>query len=183
MKPLPEQSELIHRLDYDANTGKLCWKMRPDNASFSARYAGKEAFTCIDRDGYRQGKFGNICYQAHRIIFKLVYGSDPALIDHINGNPSDNRIANLRLATSAQNLANTSVRQNNKLRIKGVDYRNGRFRAQIRILGKKHHLGSFDTPEEASAAYAMASKNHFGDFYRDLRRARAASSNREGGEE
>lgn len=83
--------------------------------------------------------------------------------DHVNGNKLDNRRANLRSATPAQNRANRGKTVRNKTGLKGVGtYRNGKYRA---VLGKKH-LGYFDTPEAAHNAYVEAAKEIHGDFAR-----------------
>ena len=89
-------------------------------------------------------------------------------IDHINGNNLDNRFSNLRLATHGQNLMNRGPQKNNKLGIKGVYQRGNKYRSHICKKGKRQALGSFDTPEEASAAYKRAAKEQFGEFARAI---------------
>jgi hypothetical protein len=106
-------------------------------------------------------------YSAHRLAWLYVYGEWPSdQIDHINRNRSDNRIANLRIATPTQNQANRSVCKRNTTGFKGVtvDPRTGRFRAKIRVNGKRTHIGVFDSAEEAGAAYVAASRRVYGDF-------------------
>lgn len=81
--------------------------------------------------------------------------------------PSNDRWANLRLATRSQNFANQRAYKSNRLGIKGVSIRkNGRFLAQIQVHGKKINLGYHDTAESASAAYFAAAKQHFGEYAR-----------------
>lgn len=82
-------------------------------------------------------------------------------IDHINGDKGDNRIANLREATNAENNRNTGAGQANTSGFKGVcwDKAKGKWRAQIEIDGRGAHLGYFTTPE---AAYVASAAKHHG---------------------
>jgi hypothetical protein len=89
-------------------------------------------------------------------------------IDHIDGDGLNNRRYNLRVATCAQNNLNTRRRCNNKSGFKGVswDRDRGKFRAYIKINNKQTHLGMFTSPEEAHAAYCLASQKYHGQFGR-----------------
>lgn len=137
---------------YDPKTGKL-W-----------REAG-----CPNGRGYRSVQFQGRRHLEHRVAWFLYYGEWPKLhVDHINGNPGDNRIVNLRLATCSENAYNRSKPPHNTSGFKGVSRQRGRRKWQslIRVQGKNKFLGSFDTPEEASAAYDRAALKHHGDFAR-----------------
>lgn len=108
-------------------------------------------------------------YSAHRIIWTMVNGEIPTglMIDHVNGNPFDNQLANLRLATNAENLRNRGKNTNNACGLKGVtQMRGGRWMARININGVKTHIGTFDTKDLAHAAYCTAAKIHHGQFAR-----------------
>lgn len=89
-------------------------------------------------------------------------------IDHANGDGLDNRRANLRVTTQAQNATNTRRRSNNKSGFKGVSWHAEckAWRAQIRTGGKSHHLGLFATAEEAARAYDTAAAERFGLYAR-----------------
>lgn len=87
-------------------------------------------------------------------------------VDHINGDPLDNRWDNLRRASKHENLRNCSVHKDNKAGLKGVCVTRKRPTAQIYLNGKRTHLGTFDTVEEAHAAYCAAAEKHFGEFAR-----------------
>lgn len=105
----------------------------------------------------------------HRIIMARVLERelDPKEdVDHWDLNGLNNTRSNLRIATRAQNMANTKLRNDNKLGFKGVVKDKKRFRAEIKAGGKSKHLGMFDTPEEAHAAYLEAAKKYHGDFAR-----------------
>jgi hypothetical protein len=101
-------------------------------------------------------------------LHRLIMG-DPAgcLVDHINRDPCDNRRCNLRKVTRSQNAMNkkTDVRSLSKL--KGVRYRYGSYSVEIRIAGKKTHIGCFSTKEEAFTEYQKASFLHHGEYGND----------------
>ncbi len=87
-------------------------------------------------------------------------------IDHINGNKSDNRIDNLRLATFSENSWNAEKRSDNTSGHKGVsfDKRRGVWVAYINAYGKRKHLGRFYLIEDAYKAYEKASIDIHGEF-------------------
>jgi hypothetical protein len=89
-------------------------------------------------------------------------------IDHINGDPLDNRWSNLREATQSQNNWNTRLSRNNTSGYKGVSWHKGerKWDATIMAYGKSHFLGRFKTKEEARDAYIDASKKLHGEFSR-----------------
>jgi hypothetical protein len=124
--------------------------------------AGANATNCITVtvDGRR--------YVAHRIIWKLVHGVEPKhLIDHVDGDPFNNKLNNLREATYTENNRNCVPYGRSKA--KGVyQCRKGstRWSARIRTPSGRTTLGTFDTIEEASAAYAAAALSLHGEFYR-----------------
>lgn len=108
-----------------------------------------------------------ICVLLHRLIMDAPEGF---VVDHINGNTLDNRRANLRICSQAQNLLNRKIHSNNRSGYKGVYYdpecRFRPWRADIRANGKRVRLGFFKTPEEAHSAYVDASKRLHGEFAR-----------------
>jgi hypothetical protein len=108
---------------------------------------------------------------AHRLAWALMNGDrwPDGEIDHINGVPSDNRIANLRVATRAQQLANAKFNSANTTGFRGVciKRRGGKtlYQADIRVAGRKIFIGTFGTPEEAHAAYVKVAMERFGDYF------------------
>jgi hypothetical protein len=143
-------------LSYNLETGKLVWKLRnPPCGSFNGRYAGSEAFTCIEKKGYRNGRINGVNMKAHRIAWAIHYGEWPDdQIDHINGNPSDNRINNLRQVGNMENCHNKSIPSNNTSGYIGVTWhkRMNMWQAKYRIECKDVHVGYFNNPKEASVA-------------------------------
>jgi hypothetical protein len=104
-----------------------------------------------------------------QLMHRLIVGASKGVeVDHINGDPLDNRRENLRRCSHAENMKNRKMHSNNKLGVKGVhwDKRGSCFRAQIKVDGKKIHLGMFGTPEEASKSYQRAAQLYFGEFAR-----------------
>lgn len=99
----------------------------------------------------------------HRFIMNAPDGME---VDHINGNPLDNRRENLRLCIHAQNQGNRVIGKNNKSGYKGVSYclKNGMWYASIKLKGISKNLGYYKTAAEASEAYNAAAKQSFGEF-------------------
>lgn len=164
-------------IDYDPETGALTWKRRgiewfsdckrPDviMKSWNAKHCGKPALN-VDNQGYRQGWFlGRKTLKAHHAAWAIYHGEWPdRAIDHINGVRDDNRIANLRLASVAQNCANRSY---SHAGYHGVQKRkNGEWMARIKKGGVSRYLGQFKTEVEAAKAYDQAARDLHGEFAR-----------------
>jgi len=113
-----------------------------------------------DMEGGRQRRI-----YLHRVILDAPAG---VLVDHRNGDRSDNTRENIRTCTHAENMRNSKVRKNNKLGIKGVyfDKHRNKFRAAIRLNTKRRSLGSYNTADEAKAAYDAAAQALHGAFAR-----------------
>lgn len=157
------RDELTALLDYEPESGRFIWKVRSGKAS-PGKIAGT-AHSC----GYWQINVGGKVQLAHRLAWFMSYGEWPASdIDHINGDKRDNRIANLRLASRSENMANTPPPKNNTSGYKGVWLfrRTGRWMAGYRKDGKSVHLGYFDTAEEAVEAHRTAYAKAFGEYAR-----------------
>lgn len=145
---LPSQDELREVLYYEEGTGLLFW--RCDIAPRAK--AGSRAFSCSKPTGHLWGRYRGVSYLAHRICWKLVRGTDPDFIDHLDGDPTNNRISNLRDCSQADNLRNLALRPVNKTGHSGVSLSRGKYRADITVGGKLHFLGRFDKIEDAVAA-------------------------------
>ena len=147
IKPIPEIFKAI--ANYDKATGVIT--NRQGKVIGGKPAGGKYGQVNITKHGR---------YLSHRVAWFLYYGEQPPnIIDHINGDPTDNRIENLRAATVAENLRNQATRKDNTSGFKGVcacPSGNG-WTASIRA-GKVIHIGTYATKDEAAIAYAAASK-------------------------
>ena len=164
---LPTPETLRKLLSYDPDTGLLTWKRRPlemfatkrAGNSWNSRLCGKPALSYDNGRGYKRGMIFNKFHLAHRVVYAIYHGAWPVnQIDHINGDKSDNRIANLRDVTHAENGRNTPMRINNTSGHTGVSWNinAGKWRARIMVRGKTKHLGFFPGIEDAIAARAAA---------------------------
>jgi hypothetical protein len=156
------------------NKGKLYWKARPLEAfkKYSAyvmwnkRYALKPAGSPNKR-GYIRIGIAKKYYMAHRLIWLYHRGWLPEALDHKNGNPSDNRMSNLRPATQTQNRWNSRRRISTTTNIKGVYRRpSGHYEAHICADYKRIHLGTFKAKKDAIRAVAQARKDLHREFAR-----------------
>lgn len=159
---LPALEEVKKWIDYDPQTGLFTWRK-----SSGSKKAGSEAGG-VDAYGYRRIRIGRTKYQAQRLAWLIATGQDPEdfHVDHIDSNPSNNAIANLRLATHSQNACNRAAPATNTSGYKGVTWKKSKnkWNAQIMINYKKKNLGYFNTPEEAYAAYCNAASELHKDF-------------------
>jgi hypothetical protein len=182
-KALPSQEVLCQILRYETDTGKLFWKerglerftegkqRREHNAAiWNGRFAGKEAFITALPTGHRYAGIFGVKYLAHRIIWKMIHNEDAVGIDHIDGDPTNNRLSNLREAPQSVNGKNMKIRRNNTSGVMGVNpHRNGRWVASITLDYRKTHLGVFDSFDDAVAARKAAEITH--DFHPNHGRA------------
>jgi hypothetical protein len=156
-------------LDYDPAAGILTWRWRDDVPDFvNSRDVGRPAGH-VHRKATGHMKLGinGSYYFYHRVVWLHVMGEWPTLaIDHIDGDPQNNRITNLRLATTSQNQMNQ--KKTYCVGLKGARYhkQSGRWQASIIVNGKSTYLGLFDTPEAAHEAYCEAAARLHGEFAR-----------------
>lgn len=178
---LPCPTVMRQLMDYDAETGVLRWKEQKTPhflnlagpkkavlARWNGRAAGRVALGSNSKTGRKRGSVGGLSVFAHRAAWVIYYGAWPsAEIDHINGDFTDNRIANLRLATRAENARNRGPVPGSASRFKGI-YRteNGKWFSQINLSGRSTHIGTYKSEDEAALAYNAAATKHYGPFAR-----------------
>ena len=140
---MPDLEDLRSNLHYEPSSGRFF------------RLSGKEAGS---RDRYVRVRFRGIRYLAHRLAWYYVHGEDPGelQIDHINGDKHDNRIENLDLVTAREN-----TRRHRRLTPRDLPegvYRTyyDKYMAQVKVNGRRKHLGVFTCPQQAHKAYLEA---------------------------
>lgn len=154
-------SDVVRLLDYDPIKGKFRWRVKRNQA-------GGEAGWINPKTGYRLIKVCGVSVMAHRLAWFWMNGEWPAdRIDHRNRNRDDQTFDNLRPASDSQNKANSGVRHDNVLSIKGVRLHEcGRYQARVWDGERNIHLGLFDSWLDAKAAYDVAATEMFGEFAR-----------------
>lgn len=175
-KALPSRNYLTECFDYDFQSGNLTWKQRPlshfvdswrMNQSNSRNFGN--VVSMVSASGYIEVKISGNTYKSHRIIWKIVTGEEPSIIDHINGDRTDNRFINLRLATKIQNGANRGISSNNESGFTGVSYhsRDDKWQSYITVNGSRLYLGSFESLDSAIISRQNAEIKYFGEYRRE----------------
>jgi len=151
-KARPSPADVKSKLTYNPVTGVVSRiRQRKDKVSGTVKSDGHMEISIF----YRR-------HPVHRLAWVIATGEWPkGVIDHINGNPSDNRLCNLRDVSHAENIQNQrqANRANKSSGYLGVTSSRGRWEARIMTNGKNIYLGRFDTPEEAHQVYLAAKRN------------------------
>lgn len=147
--------QLREVLDYDPLTGWFKWRVRPNRRIKVGDAAGSKA--C---GGYVSVRVFGRLKQAHRLAWLYTYGEWPnGQIDHIDGNRANNAIANLRDVSQSVNQQNRRrASRSNTHGFFGASLQGSRWKAQIMVNGQNIHLGYYDTPGLARAAYIAAKR-------------------------
>jgi HNH endonuclease len=143
--------------DYDPSSGTFTRKTTRGRCN---RWKAGQSVGHLASSGYVQIGIGRKLYQAHRLVWLCEYGRFPEKhLDHINGDRSDNRVANLRECDDLLNMQNIrKAHKDNSLGVLGVKKYRDRFIARIFHNGKEKTLGIHVTAELAHAAYLKAKR-------------------------
>lgn len=152
------KDELLAVLDYDRANGQFRWKMSMRGPAKAGDIAGHRR-----ADGYCLIKIKQRGYFVHRLVWLVEHGSMPEMeIDHIDGDPSNNRIENLRDVPHQVNAQNVRVARssNRSSRLIGAHWCRTwkRWKSAINAGGKLQHIGWFDTEQQAHEAYVAAKR-------------------------
>ena len=163
LSPLPPLSLLHKLLEYNPDTGVFTWMV--ERGGRTARVGSPAGST--DKRGYKSIRINRRIYYAHRLAWLYVTGENPSLqIDHIDGNRSNNRAANLRQATHGQNMHNSRIKSNNTSGVKGVTWDKSTEKWCVRIVVGRRclHLGLFRSIEDAAEVVKAARPLLHGEF-------------------
>lgn len=146
-------------LDYDPNTGVFVWRVQRRGTNGIGSVAGTPS------DGYCQIGIDRRTWKAHILAWLWMTGAWPTHeVDHINGVRDDNRWVNLRDGSNGVNMRNiVAPPKNNTSGFRGVSRHQGGWQARLQVEGKRLRLGTYPTPEEASAAYWAAKAEYHGE--------------------
>lgn len=153
------QDQVVDLFDY--RDGNLYWRK-----SLSNRVKVGAKVGCRDKHLYTRVGINGKLYWLHRVIFLHQHGYMPSHVDHINMNPTDNRVENLRAASKSQNMQNTRLRANNKSGLKNVSWNNRlrKWHVQMNIKGKHTHIGVFEDLELAKFVASEYRDKYHGEF-------------------
>ena len=148
---------------FEYKDGVLYWKIKPSLRANIGQKAGT-----ISKRGCIHIFYKRKCYKAHRLIFFMHYGYVPNLIDHIDGNPLNNLIENLRPATELQNHHNMGISKRNTSGIKGICWSKdkNKWMARCNFDYKPHFVGYFDKIDIAKLAIEAYRTELHGEFAR-----------------
>lgn len=166
IRPVLTQQE-VRAIFFYTDDGCLTWRQRLNKSTKIGGVAG----TIDEGDkGYLRVKIRGWEYAIHRLIYLWHTGESPTVVDHIDHDRRNNRIENLRAAGYAENSRNALLRDDAKLRVKGVTFRPEKkspFIAELRVNGKRVLHKSFGSLAEAERAVREARRAYHPQFYCD----------------
>lgn len=145
------QEQVLMLFDY--KDGNLYWKQTSNKKIKAGTLAGG-----IDNKGRKRISIKGKSYQAHRLVYLLHYGNMPEMLDHIDGNPLNNKIDNLRPANHSKNGFNRKIGKNNTSGIKGLSWskKSQKWQTSIKANNKTHYFGYYKYKDIAEIVLTMA---------------------------
>jgi len=150
---LPSLERLNELFSYDPQTGLLT------NKSSRGRAKAGGVAGSLSAQGYVEIRVDYGRYLVHRLVWKMAYGKEPdhgLVVDHINSNKTDNRLANLRLVANRENCSKERTEKSGLPTGVSLCRAGKPYQTQIRLDGRSHSLGRYNTPEEGCEAYQTA---------------------------
>jgi hypothetical protein len=144
--------------------GKLYWLIAPNPRTKIGDEAG-----CVHGNGYREVGIRKKIYGVHRIVFLMFHGYIPKQVDHIDGNPLNNNVENLRAANSSTNGFNRKISVNNSSGVKNVSLCKaiGKWKVSLLCDGISYYYGAFSSLADAETMATRARLQLHGDFARN----------------
>jgi hypothetical protein len=156
-KPLPSRDWLLENLRYEPETGLFWWVKRGKNRKITEPVGTQRYVAKTGKPAEIKISLGRVAYKAHRLAWLIATGDDPGELttDHIDRNPFNNKLSNLRLASRSLQSENRSGYGTSTH--KGVSFYKSRqkWEAYCRVDGKRFRLGYFSTEGEAAAVAAL----------------------------
>jgi hypothetical protein len=152
---------VIARTLFAYDNGTLRNKVSRGKAKSGAAVGTPDAY------GYLVATVNGKTHKVHRLIYALFHDVVPDMLDHINGNPADNRIENLRPANHKQNGCNRARNHTNTTGVKGVSRLQNKWIAQCQVEGKRHYLGIFQDLKAAEDRVIEFRTTHHKEFARN----------------
>lgn len=158
----PSLDFLLDRFELNHKEGKLYYRTSVNSRGQKGRPAGT-----VNALGYTQIRIHGRSYLAHRLIFYMTFGRWPGMLDHVNGNRSDNRASNIRECSPTENLYNSRRPTSNTSGYKGIRLEKGKYAIRMYVNGRPKRFGRTETLQEAVDKLNKIRKEHHGEFARN----------------
>ena len=152
----------LHEL-FEYKDGQLIWKISRGGSAKKGSVAGRKV-----KQNYTQIEVDRKTYYLHRLVFIYHNGYCPKILDHIDGNPDNNKLENLREATMSENQMNSKLNVNSSTKMKNVNWNTeaNKYRVELSVNGKNKFIGYYNDPELAELVAIEARDKYHGRFAR-----------------